>query len=93
MQHVSWEISGGNVVSWALVVIGFVSTQYITVKILGNRMDNFEKWRDFHEMEAGDRDKLITVLDKAIVELATLAKVATSRLEMLERRKADLRDK
>lgn len=87
-NHGFWDVSVSNIVTWVILIVGLSVSQYLAVKILGHRMDNFETWCRLHDTEAKDRDKLIVVIEKAIVELSTLARVATNRLEMLEQRKS-----
>lgn len=85
--HNFWDITAANLVTWAILIAGFAISQYLAVKLLGQRMDGFEKWRDTHDEESNNRDKAIITIDKTLVELTTLARVATQRVEMLERRR------
>lgn len=81
-----YDVTAANVVSWILIIIAFVSTQWVTVKLLSQRMNNLEDWRKNNEREARDRDLIIKQLELTSRELLTLVKTSMSRLELLERR-------
>lgn len=79
-----WKVDIANLVTWILIIIVFIASQYTLVKILGARMDNMEDWRKDHEMESRERDKVIGRLEIATEKLTVLSEVAHRRLEHIE---------
>ena len=83
MNHF-WDISLANIITWLLIVVGFVGAQYVQTKLLMQRMNGFAKWVEKHEGEAHDRAILLTKLGETSVRLTVLAEAAERRLEKLE---------
>ena len=83
MSHF-WDISLANLVTWLILIAGFVGSQYVAVKLLGQRMNGFDEWRKETRVENKARDLLIGDLKVATEKLTVLATAAERRLERLE---------
>jgi len=81
-----WDVGVANVVTWLVMAIGFLATHYISVKLLAQRMNSFDKWVAEHQVESNSRDKLQETMGNTIVRLCVLSEAAERRLEKLEDR-------
>lgn len=79
-----WDLSLANLVTWFLVIAGFVTSQYVIVKLQGERLNGhdaalkeFKDWIKTHQGESGERDQIL-------MKLTTLSEAAERRLEKLE---------
>jgi len=79
-----WDVTLAQIVTWFLVVCAGSLSMYVSVKLLGQRMDGFEEWRAAHEADARERDDLLKKLEVAAEKLTLLADMAERRLEKLE---------
>jgi hypothetical protein len=82
-----WNVTLAQIVTWLLVVGAGSLSIYVSVKLLGQRMDGFEDWRAAHEKESGERDTFLRKLEVATEKLTLLADLAGKRLERLEERR------
>ena len=85
MDHF-WDVSLANLVTWFLLVAGFVGSQYVAVKLLGARMNGFDEWKKVHEEEAREQSRINTRLEVTAEKLTVLAAASERRLERLEDR-------
>jgi hypothetical protein len=79
-----WDISAANVVTWIVLLIGFIGSQYVTMRLLGSRMEQFDGWRRDHVIESRERDRIDRKLEISMEKLTLLAATAERRLEKLE---------
>lgn len=79
-----WSVSLAQIVTWLLIIAGAIMSMYVATRLLGQRMDNFDSWRQVHEKDAKDRDQIIKKLEVTAGKLTTLAEAAEKRLERLE---------
>jgi hypothetical protein len=79
-----WNVSLANIITWLVLLLGFFGAQYVTIKLLSQRMDDFSDWRTAHSNESRERDKVDKKLEIATEKLTTLADVAERRLTKLE---------
>jgi hypothetical protein len=81
-----WDVSLANLVTWTLIVAGFLGTQYVQTKLLTQRMNGFSKWVEKHEEETDRQHKMNVELKVATEKLTVLAEATERRLERLEDR-------
>jgi hypothetical protein len=81
-----WDVSLANLVTWLLIVAGFVGSQYVQTKLLTQRMNGFSKWVEKHEEETQRQDEMVVELKIATEKLTVLADASERRLERLEDR-------
>lgn len=81
-----WDVSLANLVTWLLIVAGFVGSQYVQTKLLTQRMNGFSKWVEKHEEETDRQNDMANDLKIATEKLAVIAGAAERRLERLEDR-------
>lgn len=81
-----WDVSLANLVTWFLIVAGFIGSQYVQTKLLTQRMNGFSKWVEKHEEEETARDLIFVDLKVATEKLTVLATGSERRLERLEDR-------
>ena len=82
-QHF-WDVSLANVVTWIILVLGFGVSQYVIVKLQGERLNGhdaalreFKDWIKQHQVDSNERDQILA-------RLTTLAQSSERRLEKLE---------
>lgn len=81
-----WDISLANVVTWLVLIVGFLGTHYVSVKLLTQRMNSFDEWVVEHKKESNSRDKLQETMGTTIVRLSVLSEAVERRLEKIEDR-------
>lgn len=86
-----WDLSLANIVTWTLIVGGYVASQYIQTKLNAQRMNGFAKWVEKHEDESHDRDVLLQAVGKTMERLSVLSEVAERRLQNIEDRQVYVR--
>jgi hypothetical protein len=79
-----WDVSLSNIITWGILIAGFLGSQYVAVKLLGERMNGFDAWKKTHEQETKSREVMISELKVGNERLKTLAEAAERRLEKLE---------
>ena len=87
MDHGFWNVTLANIVTWLVLLLGFFGAQYVTIKLLSQRMDDFSEWRAAHNNESRERDKVDKKLEIATEKLTILADAAERRLNRLETRR------
>ena len=81
-----WDVSLANLVTWLLIVAGFVGSQYVQTKLLTQRMNGFSKWVEKHEEETTRQNDMAFELKIATEKLVVIAEASERRLERLEDR-------
>ena len=81
-----WNVDLANLVTWILIVLGYVGSQYVQTRLLTQRMNGFAKWVEKHEIQDEARDVVQIELKVATEKLTVLASLAERRLERLEDR-------
>jgi hypothetical protein len=85
-----WDVSLANVITWLVLVVGFLGTHYVSVKLLTQRMNTFDEWRKTHTHESnqanGQRDELLKKLGETSVRLSVLSETTERRLQKIEDR-------
>jgi hypothetical protein len=81
-----WDVSLANLVTWLLIVCGFISSQYVQTRLLTQRMNGFAKWVEKHEEETDRQNEMSMDLKVATEKLTVLAEATERRLERLEDR-------
>jgi hypothetical protein len=84
MTNSFWNVDLANLVTWILIVAGYVGSQYVQTKLLTQRMNGFSKWVEKHEIQDEARDAVQIELKVATEKLTVLAALAERRLERLE---------
>jgi hypothetical protein len=81
-----WDVSLANVITWLLIASGYIGTQYVIVKLQGQRLDGhdsamneFKEWIKQHQVDSNERDLILA-------KLTTLSAASERRLEKLEDR-------
>jgi hypothetical protein len=79
-----WDISLANIVTWIVLIVGFAGSQYVVVKLQGERlnghdklMNEFKEWIKIHQKDSNERDQILT-------RLTTIQEASERRLEKLE---------
>jgi hypothetical protein len=81
-----WDVSLANVITWLMIAITFIGSQYLQVKLNAQRMNGFEKWVEKHEKETQRREEVALQVQLAIVKLTGIAEASGQRIENLEAR-------
>lgn len=84
MQTHFYDVSLANIVTWFIFVTGFFGTQYVVVKLQGERIDvqarlsnEFKEWMKEHQTSSNGRDKILE-------RLTTLSEGTERRIKELE---------